>query len=221
MSGNHDLELWRGSSQSKFDALIRTILGEINAHMKRSENPEKSFICYEDLKSIWSDRSRIQTLLQLAFPSEHQIRFIQEHMIMILSTLIFIGATDFSSEFLATLFNSNSANAPITDDEIPFEMNQLIFLYSKPALQQNFYTHQFRFKPVVIEVTRHQRTQVIKNPKLRLPFEYLKKDIGSGGFGKVDVVGISPKYINEAGSIRENVSRHCHLQPQINISIGS
>jgi hypothetical protein len=49
--------------------------------------------------------------------------------------------------------------------------------------------------------------QVIMNHKLRLPFEYCKKDIGVGTYGKVDCVGISPTYIKEeAGSVWEEVS---------------
>jgi hypothetical protein len=204
-------EFQKGRSQVRFHAaqaqVMKEILDEIDLATKCRKKQDKSFICCEDLKGIWSDKSRISTLLQPDRLSQDQICFIQRHMIIILSTLISVGATEYLTNFRDRLFDPNSGNALLTDDGIPFKKNELIFLDSEPALQQLFYDHQFRFKPVVIEITRNQKTQVIENEKQRLPFEFCIKDVGGGGYGKVDCVGISPKYIREkAGSMWENVS---------------
>jgi hypothetical protein len=188
------------------NAMITTIFHEIESVTKRPGEADKSFVCHDDLKTIWYDRWRIRRLLQLDYAPEEQIDFIQEHMIVILSTLISIGANDWVINFRARLFHPVSGTALATDDGIPFEIGQLTFLDS-PALQRTFYECQFRFKPVVIEITQNQRTQVIENKMMRLPFEFCQKDIGSGGFGTVDRVGISPKYIKNLseGSIWETV----------------
>ena len=207
MSIHSQLELQRSrlqDSDNDIKALISTIFGEIESVTKRPGEPEKSFVRYDDLKVIWSDRWRISCLLQLDYTHEDQIDFIQENMIIIISTLISIGADDWLTNFRARLFDSVSGHAIVTDDGIPFEMDRLTFLDSSLALQRAFYEYQFRFKPVVIE----QRPQVIENKMLRLPFEYCD-DIGSGGFGKVDRVGISPKCIKEeSGSTWESVRTH-------------
>jgi hypothetical protein len=187
--------------------LIETILHEINSAMKRRDKPQKSFICFEDLKRIWSDKSRISSLLQPERISQNQIHFIQENMIMVLSTLISIGADECITNFHARLFDQNSGRAFLTDDGIPYEKSQLVCLNSEPALPQLFHEHQYQFKPEVIRLESGQRIQVIKDHKRRLPFERIQKDVGVGGYGKVDCVGISPRYIKEeSGSSWEDVS---------------
>jgi hypothetical protein len=194
---------------------MEIILHEINSATKQRERPEKSFVCYEDLKRIWSNKSRITTLLQLDL-SQHQIDIIQESMIRILSTLISVGATDCLANFRPRLLDPSSGNPLVTDDRIPLEMNQLVFLDSEPALRWQFYTHQFQFKPV--EIVLSNSPVVIKNPMERLPFEYRKKNIGSGGFGDVDLVGISPRYIKgEDDSIWETVSARSNREFLINM----
>jgi hypothetical protein len=204
-------ELQRDCSQDGCEdekaQVIENILHEICSATKRREKPEKSFICYEDLKRIWSDKSRISILLQPDRLSQDQIHFIQENMIMILSTLISVGAVGCLTNFCARLFDPKSGNALLTDDGIPYKKNQLIFLNSEPASQQLFCEHQYRFKPVVIQLESGQRTQLIKDRKIRLPFERIQKDVGAGGYGKVDCVSISPRYIKEeTGSSWESVS---------------
>jgi hypothetical protein len=218
MPDHQPSELQRDPSQANsVRALMKIILDEINSATKRREKPEKSFICYEDLKRIWSNQSRISTLLQLDL-SQRQIDLIQGHMIRILSTLISVGAIDCLADFRARLLDPSSGNPRVTDDHIPFEMNQLVFLNSEPALQQHFYEYQFRFKPVEIVVSEGQRTLVIKNHIERLPFEYREKNIGCGGYGQVDLVGISPRYFKgETGSSWETVSARFNREFQINM----
>jgi hypothetical protein len=198
--------------------LVTTIFDEIEAATKSPEEgpekPEKSFIRHDDLRTIWSDRWRVSRLLQLDYDRvdnarEDQIDFIQEHMIVILSTLVYASAYDCLTNFRARLFD-RSGNAVATDDRIPLKLHQITFLDSERALQNAFYEHQFRFKPVVIEITGSRRTQVIEK-KLRLPFEFCERNIGSGGYGMVDRVGISPKCLKiESGLSWDSVStRFC------------
>lgn len=194
-------------TQDEKTKLVKTILHEIDAATKRREKPEKSFICYEDLKRIWSDKSRISILLQPDRLSQDLIHFIQEKMIMILSTLVSVDAVPCLTNFRARLFDPNSGQALLTDDGIPYEENDLTFLNSEPASQKLFYEYQYRFKPVVIQLESGQRPLLIKDRKKRLPFEFIQKDVGAGGYGQVDCVGISPRYIKEeTGSSWESVS---------------
>lgn len=187
--------------------MMKQILDQINLAMKRPEKPEKSFICSEDLKRIWADRSAISTLLHPDKLSPDQIDSIQSRMIIILSILISIGAKEFLTNF-HNIFFDHQLGVPLwTDDDIPFPMDQLTFFDRGSALSQLFYTRQFRFKPVVIYITRKQRTQLIENHMERLPFVYRETDIGEGSYGRVDHVEIPPRYIeDETGLVWDRVS---------------
>lgn len=202
-------------SKRQRSELQRVILHEIALAMKLPKKEGKSFICYEDLKRIWSDKSRITSLLQLD-PSQRGIDIIQESMIGIISTLMYVGANDCLADFRARLLDPSSSNPLVTDDCIPLEMDQLFFLKSEPALKLQFYKLQFQFNPVKIVLSKSR--VVIKNPMERLPFESRKKNIGSGGFGKVDLVDISPRYIKgEDGSSWETVSARPNRESLINM----
>lgn len=187
--------------------VMKQILDEINSVLKRPEKPEKSFICGQDLRSIWATSSaRIVTLLQPDQLSPDQIHVIQLRMIMILSTLVSIGAMDCMANFRSRFFDPNSGAPLLTDDDMPFTMEQLTFLDGGSALSQLFYQRQFQFTPVVIEFTRNQRIQLIENRIARLPFIYSEQDIGEGSYGKVDRVRIPPGYIKgESGWVRDRV----------------
>ncbi len=104
------------------------------------------------------------------------------------------------------IFHPATAQALFTDVDFPFENGKLGFLDSEPALQQRFYDNVFRFKPVLIEVESCQTTQKV-HPKQRLPFESRLKEVGAGGFGRIDCVGISLYYIKfESGFLAPTVS---------------
>jgi hypothetical protein len=146
MSDRPRSELQRDRSQDQYhDAkaqVMKKILDEINSATKRREKPEKSFICYEDLKRIWSDQSRISTLLQPDRLPEGQIHFIQGHMIIILSTLISAGALECITNFRARLFGPNSGNAHLTTVEFHLRRINSPFLipaqsYSSSSMTTN------------------------------------------------------------------------------------
>jgi hypothetical protein len=174
--------------------VMRRVLDEMQSAMKLPEKPEKAYICNHDLERIWSDKSRISTLLQTSSLSQGQINFVQKQMIIILSTLVFIGATDCLFSFGSRFFHPLTGQAFFTDADFPFGEEKLGFLDPEPALQPHFCDNVFRFKPVLIELETPQTTQKV-HPKERLPFESRLKGVGAGGYGKVDCVGISPNYI--------------------------
>ncbi|CZR60699.1 uncharacterized protein PAC_10595 [Phialocephala subalpina] len=177
------------------------ILEELQSAMKRPEKPEKSYVCYDDLKVVWKDKSRISTIIRLDNSSDmyNRIEFIQTNMIVTLSTLIWIRATDCLAAFTSTFFGRDTGDVIFSDMDIPcFNQDKikLQLLGLRPELEWLFYENQFIFKPVNIEIESSQTIQKIHS-KQRLPFESLEKHIGGGGFGRVDRVGISPKYIRQ------------------------
>ncbi len=184
--------------KSQAQQVIAKVLDDIKAAIKRPEKMQKAYVCYADLRRIWSDKSKIATLIQSSSPSDEQIDYIQTHMIIILSTLVYIGAVDCLAAFTSRFFRHISSHSALYEDsDIPyFEKSKLKFLDPEPASQQQFYENQFMFKPVIIEIKKNQTTQTV-DPKQRLPFESLVKDVGAGGYGKVDRVGISPRYIKQ------------------------
>ncbi|KAF8848231.1 kinase-like protein [Acephala macrosclerotiorum] len=180
--------------------VMSKVLTEIVLAMKRSEKPSKAYVCYDDLKQIWSEGSKISALLQPSGLSHAQIDFVKANMIIILSTLVYIGATDCLAVFRARFFKPlTSHQSHFHDARIPYlEKSKLEFLSTEPALQEQFFDNQFRFNPVAIEIHESQTTQKI-HPKARLPFETRLKGVGVGGFGTVDCVKISPRYIKQPG----------------------
>jgi hypothetical protein len=183
----------RGKSHAR-QQVMKRVLEEMEAVMKRPEKPEKAYICNSDLKSIWFDKSRISALVQPNTLSQHQLDFVQKHMTVILSTLVYVGATDCLSSFASRFFDPLTQQPLLSDADFPFEVSKLNFLDSEPALQKRFYENQFRFRPVIIDLSVSGHTQKV-HPKVRLPFETRLKGVGAGGYGKVDCVGISPDYI--------------------------
>ena len=186
--------------------LIRSIGDELEKATNGPDEPGKLFICYSDVERIWADESKIETLLHPDELSQDVLAFIQQKMILILSILVMSGANLFFTQFRARLFDRGSGNAFWTDDGVPFEEDQLGFLVHDLGLLRRFYLYQFRFKPEVIEITRHQRKQTV-DPRVPLPFVHTITNVGVGGYGKVDRVGIAPAYIKgEEGSVWGTVS---------------
>jgi hypothetical protein len=192
-------------SQEKAD-MIKKILGDIKTCMKRPDKPSKAYFVHKDIARIWSDRTRIHTVLWPDCPNEKDLDVVQDDMVLVLSCLLWVGARDCLSNFRSKFFGFRS-HCP-TDDKLPLEKDQLGFLEAEPAIQDRFYEEQFKFKPETILITHNQITQKVNHPLRRLPFEYRKKELGGvGGYGQVDCVGISPGYIrHENGSSWGNVS---------------
>lgn len=182
--------------ERQIQELSKEILDEIRVATKRSEKDSKCYVCYKDLKHIWRKQRRIRILIKQSNPLDEQVDFIQNHMIIILSTLVQVGADRCLSQFVERFFKPyNSVKALFVDDDLPiFSEDKVTFLDSEPAVKKQFFDHQFRFTPVKITIERAQVPQKI-HPRQRLPFEKRTKNVGAGGFGTVDCVGISARYL--------------------------
>jgi hypothetical protein len=177
------------------------IFEELKERMKWKEKGSKAFISIEDIKSVWSDESRIIAVLPSTSPQV--CRFIRECLIKILSILIWIGAHDDLDNFYEKFINV-PVDQRRTDINLPLEEGELKFL--SPDRAHQFYAIQFGFIPEVIEDNPNQKTQIVHESH-RLPFESVQKDVGVGGYGKVDRVGISPGYLKQqSGSVFTEVS---------------
>ena len=189
--------LRKESSQARSKGhVLKKILDEIKKATKRLEDPEAAYVCDYDLKRIWEDESRIRAVVDPICLSSIEIRHIQENMLIILSTLVWIGAYACLSDFTHRLFTMYG-EPHFVDGDVPLKKEQLYFLDSEPALQDQFYDNQFRFKPARIILPPVEITQQL-HQKARLPFETRMEDVGTGGYGDVDCVGISPRYIKMA-----------------------
>jgi hypothetical protein len=173
----------------------------LQARMKRNDEPSKEFICLKDIKDVWSDKTQIAAILHRDSWTPSELHRIQADFIKILSILIWISAFDCLNHFRANIFKEFRT----TDSNLPLGDEQLSFL--NPAQKGLFLEQQFRFIPETIEENRTQRTLVV-DPRRRLPFESVEKDVGVGGYGNVYRVRISLGYLRQSsGAIWPEVSR--------------
>ena len=141
--------------------ITHTILEEFKKATKRPSELPKSYICHYDLQRIWK-KARIRELLHPDDLPEDVLEVIQKRMFVILSILVAIGATECLAQFRRRLFDSNSHGPRMTDDDIPIMEKDKIhsFLPSEPALQEQFFAVQHKFKPVVISLSKIGRAHI-------------------------------------------------------------
>ncbi|QDS67853.1 hypothetical protein FKW77_007588 [Venturia effusa] len=173
--------------------VIDDVYREISTRLKLPEKPSKSFIVSDDVKEIWKDVNKILAVLWPWCPDEGSLKYIQEHMILLLSCLIYTDLTEWLPKFRAKLWDMNNSRWLINDDDLPLPEDKLQFL-DNSAARGLFHKLQYIFKPLVIELFRKQKPQVVLKEQ-RLPFEERRKDVGSGGFGTIDKVIIPPGYL--------------------------
>jgi hypothetical protein len=189
------------SPEREADHIMSDIWKELKSAMKRDDKPEKAYVCYDDIRKIWGKKSRISALIRSSGPSADQVAFVHEHMIVILSTLVWIGDSKCLGQFRSRFFEPmTTCKALFTDRDMPlFDKSKLRFIDTEP-LREHFHKDQFLFTPVRIDIDEDRQTTQTIDPRQRLPFEDISKGVGSGGFGKVDRVAISPKYYHTLGS---------------------
>jgi hypothetical protein len=203
MSERHNSTLQKVPSRERSHGhaqrrITHTILEEFKKATKRPKEPPKSYICHYDLQKIWR-KSLIQELLLPDNLPEGVLEVIQKRMFVILSILVAIGATECLAQFRSRLFPSNSHDPRMTDNDIPImEKDKIDFLRSNPALQEQFFTVQHKFKPVVISLSDLREFKEIDS-EWRLPFECIEDELGSGISGNVERVAISARYFKEVG----------------------
>jgi hypothetical protein len=193
---------------------INRVFDHINSLMRLPDKKSKCFIVYSDVQEVWKDSRRILKVLWPYNPDEASLRFIQQHMILILSCLIYVGSTDWLSNFRIKLWDQHRQQWSLTDASIPIPEDKLGFLDDNAA-REAFHKGQHIFRPLVIQLYESQYTQKISKD-YRLPFEQRQKNVGSGGFGVVDRVVIPPGYIQNAEGLSWNqVSSHLALDRQL------
>ncbi|KAJ9637662.1 hypothetical protein H2199_007152 [Coniosporium tulheliwenetii] len=156
----------------------------------RKDDTLRAFICCADVERIWSESAKIATVMYPKVWDQPRLKRVQSDMILILSILVYIGAQD---SFLK-LFHPETGEPLSVDSDLPLEDEQLDFLDS-PGHRQTFDERQFWFIPETVHETFSQKTQVIKDVRRRLPFEYREENVGMGGYGEVSLICIPPGYI--------------------------
>ncbi|GKZ53937.1 hypothetical protein AnigIFM49718_008722 [Aspergillus niger] len=171
-------EFWRATGAIKDD---------LENHTKRRYEVTNRFVTYQDLVKILQMEGRIHKVLYTDCLTTEDLHNIQHNFIVILTTLVSIGATHCLANF-RSLFLTGS----ITDKDLPLEREQIeTFLPGHSELVDQFEYHQYDFCPTVISCTRPLHCVPSKS---RLPFEKKPENLGIGGFGEVDLVTITPGY---------------------------
>lgn len=171
-------EFWRATGAIKDD---------LENHTKRRYEVTNRFVTYQDLVKILQKEGRIHKVLYTDCLTTEDLHNIQHNFIVILTTLVSIGATHCLANF-RSLFLTGS----ITDKDLPLEREQIeTFLPGHSELVDQFESHQCDFCPTVISCTRLLHCVPSKS---RLPFEKKPEKLGIGGFGEVDLVTITPGY---------------------------
>ncbi|RDK37498.1 kinase-like protein [Aspergillus phoenicis ATCC 13157] len=171
-------EFWRATGAIKDD---------LENHTKRRYEVTNRFVTYQDLVKILQKEGRIHKVLYTDCLTTEDLHNIQHNFIVILTTLVSIGATHCLANF-RSLFLTGS----ITDKDLPLEREQIeTFLPGHSELVDQFEYHQYDFCPTVISCTRPLHCVPSKS---RLPFEKKPENLGIGGFGEVDLVTITPGY---------------------------
>ena len=185
--------------------LVDVLSAEFKKKTKRAKIEPHAFICYQDLKGIWNT-DRIKTLLSDSHLPPDVLAIIYEQMLIILSVLVHIGARRCLDNFRHRLFYPDTAQPAFTDAKIPLPRNEIKRFLGEEFLCDQFYQHQWKFKPYRLEINEGDSVKVIEE-YWRLPFEEVEENIGSGTAGRVDRALISPKYLkNSDGSDYDMVS---------------
>lgn len=152
-----------------YGAIKRRINRQDTAHM---------FICKHDLDQVWADHP-----LPHIFPTftPEECESVRKDYICVLSILIYVGWTDWSR--FRPLFLREGRN----DAHLPFA--DVKFLGTS---EQVFHSHQYAFKPAIIEERDERYIQDIST-KDRLPFIDEPEFMDNGGYGSVTKRVIAPR----------------------------
>lgn len=192
------LQITQEQMSERRKATIDIICDEIKARMKLRAQPSISFIVISDIREIWQERGRLSAVLWPWKPKEEELQYIQKHMILMLSCLIYIDSTEWLPHLWDRLWDSDQG-VPLIEDEdlpVPEDSDKLLFLETSAARTQ-FFEKQYIFKPLIIKVFREDKPQ-IESRENRLPFEEWEEEVGYGGFGSIDKVKIPAGYFRDA-----------------------
>lgn len=166
------------------------------SRMKQYDDLQKRYICFEDVRFVWSN-AKLRSSLRASIKDsdETKVDYILYHSSLIISCLIWIDCKICVQELMARLFKHDSLR--YTNKDMPLNKEKIAEFLRGARPRDDFYERQFIFTPQIIEFHESQHTQTF-NELLRLPFEVEEKDhLGSGGFGDVDRVVVSEGYIRD------------------------
>ena len=166
---------------------VLNIQRAIQKSMHRQENSARMFICKHDLEQIWKGSPSIKNI----FPNFNtdECEYVIKECICILSTLVFIGWSDWS------LFRPDIIRAKLKDTDLPFKDTSFLKSFLKTS-EPAFSYYQHSFTPVVIEKWRETHIQPIP-PELYLPFIEAPDLMGKGGYGSVTRRVIAPRCLED------------------------
>jgi len=171
--------------------IIRDVLIELEQVTKCPEQPSKAYVLPRDAQRLWADKSRISRLLDLEYASPF-VKFIHDKMTRILTILVYSNATLCLQNFTSHFFGRDG-QPRLKDKNLPLDPHQIDFFEAEPALKNLFLNNQFLFCPWRVEVSDKEVTTI--PPVYRLPFETDPQAIGSGFYGEVAIVAISPLFL--------------------------
>lgn len=181
---NANIEREPDSVSSLYNELIRVKKDPKNKHCK-------PFIIQSDLRNIWRDARKITSIIGDEW-TKPELEAIHACMYKILSILVYIGAKECLRDF-RHLFPRDGDGPLFMDSDLPLK-DKAPLAFMSVQLQDQFIEQQFMFIPFVIQEMEGSVTQSVA-PQFRLPFEHITKNIGVGGYGKVDQVKIPRGYL--------------------------
>lgn len=191
VSGFYGTDTWHSNTNiDREPDSISTLYNELVHVMKDPKNKHcQPFIIESDLKRIWNDMRKITAILGDQW-SKPELEIIHGCMQKTLSLLVYIGARDCLSNFRC-LF---TRDGPLfLDADLPLK-DKALLAFMPIEMQDKFIEQQFLFIPYIIYEMEGPKTQYVDS-RLRLPFEKITKNIGVGGYGKVDQVKIPQGYL--------------------------
>ena len=159
-----------------------TIRNDLKRHMYNSDDKPRRFLIPNLVKKVWQNYD-VGDLPEFQDCTQDELNIIKEHYLQVLSIAIF-SKWPYLMNFLAVFV----ANA-LTDNKIPFTKEDLVPL---KTWKEEFFKHQFAFKPTTIEqsITLGYVQEV---PDFhRLPF-IGQSDVDHGAFGAVTKRLIAPE----------------------------
>jgi len=166
---------------------------KIEHAMYRLDEASHEFICEAATKGVWS-RDDLRDVLQPDIWESSELAIIEKKFIKVLSILVHIGwerLGDFRDLFLN--YASNTGSSRRTDDTLPFTGGRLEFLGPSKRM---FNEKQYAFIPVILREHESGAVQQVER-QYRLPFTEENVNLGCGGYGKVQKVGVAPGYLKD------------------------
>ncbi len=155
----------------------------ISEMMHRQGEPNATFICLSDLRTIWH-RSRLYRDIIDGNLTDVQIEHIRRDMLPFVSFLVWIGVEDWFDQFVSIVFKDGQT--PVMRPSLPMEKKALLAM-GLPEPELTRWHEQYSFIPATLRFHDSEEVQTIEDKLLRLPFMERDANALHGGYGKVEV----------------------------------